>query len=106
MSAINFSIPREIIYGENAMARLARLSGRKAALVTGGSAMKRNGFLAQAEGLLKQAGIDCMLIDNVEPNPSLHTVQRGADARVRAGLDCRDRRRFGYRCGKGDVVLL
>ncbi|MDX5629296.1 MULTISPECIES: iron-containing alcohol dehydrogenase [unclassified Brenneria] len=80
MSAINFSIPRDITYGENAMERLATLRGSRAALVTGGSSMKRHGFLAQAEKLLNQAGMDCLLIDNVEPNPSVATVQRGAKA--------------------------
>ncbi|ATA26076.1 hypothetical protein BIY26_12750 [Brenneria goodwinii] len=80
MSAINFSIPRDITYGENAMARLATLRGSRAAIVTGGSSMKRHGFLAQAEQLLNQAGMECLLIDNVEPNPSVATVQRGAKA--------------------------
>lgn len=80
MSAIHFSIPRDIVYGENALERLATLRGLKAAIVTGGSSMKRHGFLARTEQLLRQAGISCMLIDGVEPNPSLHTVQRGAAA--------------------------
>ncbi|QTF06562.1 iron-containing alcohol dehydrogenase [Brenneria izadpanahii] len=80
MSAINFSIPRDITYGENAMERLATLRGSRAAIVTGGSSMKRHGFLAQAEKLLNQAGMECLLIDNVEPNPSVATVQRGAKA--------------------------
>ncbi|MEN0615015.1 iron-containing alcohol dehydrogenase [Klebsiella indica] len=73
-----FSIPRSIIYGENALEHLSTLSGKKAALVTGGSSMKRFGFLDKAITELNKAGIECIIIDNVEPNPSIKTVWRGA----------------------------
>ena len=69
MSVMSFSIPRTIYYGEGALEKLALLKGKKAALVTGGSSMKRFGFLDQAEALLKKAGIESILIDGVEPNP-------------------------------------
>ncbi|MCL2893625.1 iron-containing alcohol dehydrogenase [Brenneria tiliae] len=87
MSFINFSIPRDITYGENALERLATLRGSRAAIVTGGSSMKRHGFLARTEQLLKQAGMECLLIDNVEPNPSVATVQRGAKAMLEFNPD-------------------
>ncbi|VUT03627.1 iron-containing alcohol dehydrogenase [Klebsiella huaxiensis] len=73
-----FSIPRSIIYGEDALEHLSTLSGKKAALVTGGSSMKRFGFLDKAIGELNKAGMECIVIDNVEPNPSIETVWRGA----------------------------
>ncbi|MBI9095827.1 MAG: iron-containing alcohol dehydrogenase [Sphaerochaeta sp.] len=73
-----FSIPRTIYYGEGALEKLSLLKGKKAALVTGGSSMKKYGFLDQAEALLKKAGIESILIDGVEPNPSVETVMRGA----------------------------
>ena len=75
-----FSIPRSIIYGENALEHLSTLSGKKAALVTGGSSMKRFGFLDKAVSELNKAGMECIIIDNVEPNPSIKTVWRGAKA--------------------------
>lgn len=75
---LSFSIPRSIIYGENALEHLSTLSGKKAALVTGGSSMKRFGFLDKAIGELNKAGMECIVIDNVEPNPSIKTVWRGA----------------------------
>jgi alcohol dehydrogenase class IV len=77
---LSFSIPRSIIYGENALEHLATLKGKKAALVTGGSSMKRFGFLDRAISELKKAGMECTVIDNVEPNPSVETVWRGAKA--------------------------
>ena len=80
MTVMNFSIPRTIIYGEGSLAKLADLKGKKAALVTGGSSMKRFGFLDQAIAILKKGGIDSIVIDGVEPNPSVETVWRGAKA--------------------------
>jgi alcohol dehydrogenase class IV len=78
MSIMNFSIPRDIVYGEGAMDKLATLEGKKAALVTGGSSMKKLGFLEKAENLLKSGGMETIIIDGVEPNPSVETVKRGA----------------------------
>ncbi|MGI5174240.1 iron-containing alcohol dehydrogenase [Treponema sp. OMZ 840] len=77
MSIMNFSVPRQIIYGENAMDHLAQLKGKKAAIVTGGSSMKKFGFLDKAVELLKKAGIESIIIDGVEPNPSVKTVVDG-----------------------------
>jgi alcohol dehydrogenase class IV len=76
---MNFSIPRTIVYGEGAMAKLGDLGGKKAALVTGGSSMRRFGFLAEAEKILAKAGFATIVIDGVEPNPSVATVRRGAE---------------------------
>lgn len=78
MSIMSFSIPREIYYGENSLQKLADLKGKKAVLVTGGSSMKRFGFLDQAASILKEGGIESIIIDGVEPNPSVKTVLSGA----------------------------
>ncbi|MEA9390081.1 iron-containing alcohol dehydrogenase [Acerihabitans sp. TG2] len=78
MTISTFVLPRTIIYGENALDHLGTLTGKRAALVTGGSSMKRMGFLDRARTLLEHAGFECMIIDNVEPNPSVTTVRRGA----------------------------
>ncbi len=75
---MNFSIPRDIAYGEGSLSRLKDLKGKKAALVTGGQSMKKLGFLAQAEKHLQDAGMETIIVDGVEPNPSVETVKRGA----------------------------
>ncbi len=80
MSTFSFSIPRDIVYGEGSLNRLSTLKGKRAALVTGGSSMKKFGFLDQAQNLLRKAGIESIIIDGVEPNPSVETVWRGAKA--------------------------
>jgi len=78
MAVMNFSIPRNIVYGEGCLVTLAQLQGKKAALVTGGHSMKKFGFLDQAVAYLKKAGMETIIIDGVEPNPSVNTVKRGA----------------------------
>src|SRR5476649_122604 len=80
MTISTFALPRTIIYGENALDHLGTLTGKRAALVTGGSSMKRLGFLDRARELLEQAGFECIIIDHVEPNPSVTTVRKGAQA--------------------------
>ncbi|MFC3912091.1 iron-containing alcohol dehydrogenase [Pseudaeromonas sharmana] len=80
MSVMRFSIPRDIVYGADALNHLSTLKGRRAMLVTGGSSMHKFGFLEQAATLLRQAGMETRIVEGVEPNPSVATVQRGAQA--------------------------
>jgi len=87
MSVFHFSIPRDITYGEGALKKLASLDGKRAAIVTGGHSMKKFGFLDQAIAYLKEAGMETIVIDGVEPNPSVTTVQRGAKAMLDFGPD-------------------
>lgn len=87
MSIMSFSIPRTIYYGEGSLEKLSLLPGKRAALVTGGSSMKKFGFLDQAAALLKKAGIESIIIDGVEPNPSVETVKKGAQAMLDFGPD-------------------
>ena len=87
MAVMNFSIPRNIVYGEGSLEKLSSLSGKKAVLVTGGSSMKKFGFLDQADSYLKTAGMETILIDGVEPNPSVDTVMRGAAVMQEFGPD-------------------
>lgn len=87
MAIFNFSIPRDIVYGENALKKLSLLKGKKAAVVTGGSSMKKSGFLDKSVEYLKEAGMETLVIDGVEPNPSVATVLRGAKEMEAFGPD-------------------
>ena len=40
-----FTLPRDIYHGEGALEELKNLKGKKAIVVVGGGAMKRQGFL-------------------------------------------------------------
>ncbi len=75
-----FTLPRDVYFGENAMENLKTLKGKKAIIVVGGGSMKRFGFLDKAVGYLKEAGMEVQLFEGVEPDPSVETVMRGAEA--------------------------
>ena len=76
-----FTIPRDLYYGDNAMEELKNLKGhKKAIIVTGGSSMKRGGFLDKCEKILKETGLEIKIFDGVEPDPSIETVYKGAEA--------------------------
>lgn len=73
-----FTLPRDLYYGKGSLEVLKTLKGKKAVIVVGGGSMKRFGFLGRAEDYLKEAGIEVKLIENVEPDPSVETVMKGA----------------------------
>ncbi len=75
-----FTLPRDVYYGADSLAELKNLSGKKAILVLGGGSMKRFGFVDKALAYLKEAGIETILFENVEPDPSVETVMAGAAA--------------------------
>ena len=76
-----FTLPRDIYYGPGAISELKNLKGyKKAIVVTGGSSMKRGGFLQQVEDVLKETGLEVQLFEGVEPDPSIETVFKGAKA--------------------------
>lgn len=79
MAVMTYSVPRDIVYGEKALEKLSSLEGERAMLVTGGSSMKKFGFLKEAQDLLEKGGMKTAVIDGVEPNPSVQTVRRGAE---------------------------
>lgn len=74
-----FTLPRDLYHGKGSLAELKNLKGRKAVLVVGGGSMKRFGFLDKAVGYLKEAGMEVKLFENVEPDPSVETVMKGAE---------------------------
>ena len=73
-----FTLPRDLYHGKGALENLKNLKGKKAVIVVGGSAMKKNGFLGKAEEYLKEAGMEVKIIEGVEPDPSVTTVMNGA----------------------------
>lgn len=77
-----FTLPRDLYHGKGSMEVLKTLKGEKAVIVVGGGSMKRNGFLQKAEGYLKEAGMEVMLIEGVEPDPSVTTVMNGAEKMI------------------------
>ena len=74
-----FTVPRDLYHGKGSLEELKNLKGSKAILVVGGGSMKRFGFLDKAVNYLKEAGMEVELFENVEPDPSVDTVMRGAE---------------------------
>lgn len=75
-----FTLPRDLYYGKGSLEVLKTLKGKKAIVVVGGGSMKRFGFLDKTVSYLEQAGMKVQLFENVEPDPSVETVMRGAEA--------------------------
>ena len=74
-----FTLPRDIYYGPGALDELKVLAGHKKAMIfTGGSSMRRGGFLQKTEEVLKAAGLETALFEGIEPDPSIETVMKGA----------------------------
>lgn len=82
-----FTLPRDLYHGKGALEALKTLPGKKAMVVVGGGSMKRFGFLDRVTAYLKEAGMEVALFEGVEPDPSVETVMRGAEAMRAFGPD-------------------
>lgn len=82
-----FTLPRDVYFGKNSLDVLKELKGNKAMLVVGGGSMKKNGFLQKTQSYLHQAGMQVEVFEGVEPDPSVETVMKGAEAMKAFGPD-------------------
>ena len=78
-----FTLPRDIYHGKGCHETLKTLEGKRAMICVGGGSMKRNGFLDKAVEYLKEAGMEVQLYEGIEPDPSVETVMKGADAMLK-----------------------
>ena len=77
---MRFTLPRDMYYGKGALEDLKKLQGKKAIVVSGGHSMRKGGFLDRIEAYLKEAGMEVKFFEGVEPDPSVETVMKGAQA--------------------------
>lgn len=77
---MRFTLPRDVYYGKNSLETLKTIKGKRAIIVVGGGSMRKFGFLQKVKDYLKEAGIETRLFENVEPDPSVETVMKGAKA--------------------------
>ena len=75
-----FTLPRDLYHGKGSLETLKTLKGKRAIIVVGGGSMKKFGFLDRVEQYLKEAGFEVRLFEGVEPDPSVETVMKGAEA--------------------------
>lgn len=74
---MRFTIPRDVYFGKNAVDEIKNLKGKKAMVVIGGDSVKKNGTLDKVMANLQEANIETKLIEGVEHDPSVQTVQKG-----------------------------
>lgn len=70
----------EVFHGQGTIAELKNLKGKRAIVVIGGNSVRKNGVLDKTLACLKEAGLETSVFDGVEPDPSVDTVLRGAEA--------------------------
>ncbi len=80
MTMARFTLPRDLYHGKGSLEALKSFDGKKAMICVGGGSMKKFGFLDRAIGYLKEAGMKVEIFEGIEPDPSVETVMRGADA--------------------------
>ena len=74
-----FTLPRDLYHGKGSLEVLKTLSGKRAVVCVGGSAMRKFGFLDRAISYLEEAGMEVKVIEGIEPDPSVTTVMKGAE---------------------------
>ena len=77
----------ELVFGNGSLEYIKSINCKRAAIVVGGSSMKKNGTLAKVEGLFHETGAITTVISGVEPDPSIETVLRGAKEMVEFNPD-------------------
>jgi len=76
----------EIVFGEGALEHLASVQGHRAFIVTDAMIVQL-GLVEPVKARLAEVGIETDVFAEVEPNPSMQTVQRGAQAALAYGPD-------------------
>ncbi|MEM1848950.1 MAG: iron-containing alcohol dehydrogenase [Thermofilaceae archaeon] len=79
-----------IVFGRGTLPEVGRYAaslGSRALLVTGRSFAASSGLLQRLVDSLREANLDVVVFPEVEPNPSLRTVERGARLAASKGVD-------------------
>jgi len=81
-----FTTPRIIAYGQNALEYLETVEGKRALIVTDKIVYKL-GFVEKVANHLKEAGLEVKVFDEVESEPSFETLIKGAEFARKYGPD-------------------
>ena len=71
-----YFVAPQVVFGQDALTHLAELKGKSAFIVTDKNIVSL-GLVGKVKEQLTQAGIEATVFDEVEPDPSLQTVQKG-----------------------------
>ena len=81
-----FTTPRTIVFGENALDYLKEVEGKRALIVTD-KVINKLGFVDKVAKYLKEVGMKVEVFDEVEPEPSVETIIKGAELAKKYGPD-------------------
>ena len=90
LSGFPYFMPTQVIFGPgklNVVGEEVTRLGKRAMLVTGKTAAKKFGYLDRTVDLLKKSGVDVVIFDEIEVNPSSKTVNMGGDLARREKCD-------------------
>ena len=78
--SFRYFIPTEILFGPGSLNQLAstKLPGKKALIVTGGTSVKKLGYLDRVRSLLAANGVESLVFDKIQPNPIIDHIHEGA----------------------------
>jgi len=82
MQEFSFFLPTKVYFGEGVIRRVgeeASKLGEKVMVITGRTSARKTGILQKVESSLKKKRIKVILFEEVEPNPSFDTVERGGE---------------------------
>jgi alcohol dehydrogenase class IV len=75
-----------VVFGEDSLSHLQNIQGSRALIVTDATLAKL-GIAGRVEDVLHKAGFETCIFAEVEPEPSLQTVRRGAQVATEFGPD-------------------
>ena len=81
-----YFVAPQVVFGQDALSYLAELKGKLAFIVTDKN-ISSLGLVEKVKEQLSQAGIQATIFDEVEPDPSLQTVERGVAMMNQHGPD-------------------
>lgn len=90
MKNFGLSIPTRLVFGIGELKRMAKLPlpGKKALIViSAGTSMKQFGYLDTVVAQLKEAGVESVIFDKIQPNPTKVHVDEGAALCKAEGCD-------------------
>ena len=88
MMKFQYNLPVNLIFGRGRLREAGSIAasfGKKVLLVTGQGSARRTGLLDRMEDILKDAGLEWVLFDQVTQNPLTTTTQAGAELAVSEG---------------------
>lgn len=89
-SSFQFFMPTKVLFGNGLVDKIgeeAAALGKKALLVTGKTAMRQAGITGRIESKLAANGIEVVLFEKVESNPSTETAEAGIELALESGCD-------------------